>query len=127
MIFVDTNVLMYAVGGVHPLRDDARRFFERQLERQTLLVTSSEVLQELLHAYLPVNRLSRLELALELVSTTVREVWSLEAEDVYLARSLIHRHPGLGARDLIHLATCRRRNAQQLKTYDRALQAAFDA
>ena len=63
MIFVDTNVLMYAVGGAHPLRDAARSFFEETLARGERLVTSAEVLQELLHAYLPVNRLETLDAA----------------------------------------------------------------
>ena len=31
MIFVDTNVIMYAVGAEHPLRGSARRFFEEAL------------------------------------------------------------------------------------------------
>jgi predicted nucleic acid-binding protein len=57
MIFVDTNVFMYAVGREHPLREDARAVFREQVERGEAMVTSAEVLQELLHAYLPVNRL----------------------------------------------------------------------
>lgn len=36
MIFVDTNVFMYAVGRPHPLRDHARQFFyESQTEEPT--------------------------------------------------------------------------------------------
>jgi len=31
MIFVDTNVLMYAVGRDHPLRADAQAFFESRM------------------------------------------------------------------------------------------------
>jgi len=50
LIFVDTNVFMYAVGRAHPLREDAQRFFEDAARRGTRLATSSEVLQELLHA-----------------------------------------------------------------------------
>ena len=57
MIFVDTNVFMYAVGRDHPLRRPAREFFEASLEVGDRLVTSAEVLQELMHAYLPVDRL----------------------------------------------------------------------
>ncbi len=37
MIFVDTNVLMYAVGRAHPLRAPARAFFEDALRRQESL------------------------------------------------------------------------------------------
>ena len=51
MIFVDTNVWMHAVGRTHPLRDDARRFLFEGLEQDAELVTSAEVLQELVPAY----------------------------------------------------------------------------
>ncbi|MDA2928942.1 type II toxin-antitoxin system VapC family toxin [Acidobacteria bacterium AH-259-O06] len=51
MIFVDTNVLMYAVGRKHPLRPEARDFFEKSLEQHTRLITSPEVFQELLHPH----------------------------------------------------------------------------
>ncbi len=125
MIFVDTNVVMYAVGGDHPLRREARRFFEDSLEQREHLVTSAEVLQELLHAYLPVARLATLDAALMLTDARIPVVWPVERADVRLARDLVSRYPGLGARDLLHLACCRRREAHRLKTFDRALEAAF--
>jgi predicted nucleic acid-binding protein len=56
VIFVDTNVFMYAVGGPHPLRDPARDFLLGVFEEDRVLVTSAEVMQELLHAYLAVSR-----------------------------------------------------------------------
>jgi predicted nucleic acid-binding protein len=125
MIFVDTNVLMYAVGGDHPLRSEARAFFETALEHGDPLATSAEVLQQLLHAYLPVGRLETLDAALTLAAARIPVVWSVEAEDVRLARALVTRHPGLGARDLLHLACCRRRDVDGVRTFDRALAAAF--
>lgn len=127
MIFVDTNVLMYAVGGPHPLRDPARRFFEEALERDERLATSAEVLQELLHAYLPVGRLKTLDAALQLAEARISIVWPVEPEDVRFARLLVENHRGLGARDLLHLATCRRREVEAIKTYDRGLAAAFES
>ena len=125
MIFVDTNVLMYAVGGDHPLRDDARSFFAETLERGQRLAISAEVLQELMHAYLPVNRLDTLDAALTLAEARISVVWPLEEEDVRLARVLVARYSGLGARDLLHLACCRRREVSQIETFDRGLAAAF--
>ena len=44
---------MYAVGREHPLRAEARRFFEDSLTASGRLCTSAEVLQEQMHAYLP--------------------------------------------------------------------------
>lgn len=125
MIFVDTDVVMYAVGRAHPLKAEARRFFEAALRDGTPLATSAEVLQELLHTYLPVARMETLDAALELVESRVGTVWSVEAKDVQLARSLVGAHGGLGSRDLVHLACCRRRGVDGIKTFDRPLAVAF--
>ncbi len=126
MIFVDTNVFMYAVGREHPLKKRARTVFERAIDEPGKpLVTSAEVLQELLHAYLPVDRMATLNDALELVARAVHEVWSIEPEDVHQAVELAGANPALGARDLIHLACCQRRGVREIRTFDRALNAAF--
>lgn len=124
MIFVDTNVFMYAVGREHPLRQSARDFLERSVEARSRLVTSAEVLQELLHAYIPADRIATLDAALTL-ARSLTEVWSIEEADVVHARTLADRHRALGARDLIHLACCQRRGVTEIKTFDRALASAF--
>lgn len=127
MVFVDTNVLMYAVGRDHPLRPRARRFFAGATTDQQPLATSSEVLQELAHAYLPVERTRALAAALTLIDRTRIEVWPLERDDVILGIELAGRYPGLGARDLCHLASCQRRGVTRIKTFDRALRAAAES
>ncbi len=123
VIFVDTNVFMYAVGRPHPLRDPAREFFVECNRSRTPLCTSAEVLQELVHAYLPVARPRTLDAAMSLIARSRVEVWPLEYEDVTLARQLHEQFPALGARDLCHLASCRRRGVSEVKTFDQALQA----
>lgn len=115
---------MYAVGREHPLRSEARRFFEDSLTASRPLCTSAEVLQELMHAYVPVGRIATLDAARELLAARVNVVWSVEAADVEHARALLDRNSGLGARDLLHLACCRRRGVREVQTYDRALAAA---
>lgn len=127
MMFVDTNVLMYAVGRPHPLRDEARAFFEVSLTEERPLATSAEVLQELMHAYIPVNRLETLGAAMKLAASTIQTVWPVEPDDVQFAHQLLDSYRGLGARDLLHLASCRRRGVRSIKTFDRALGAAFDS
>ena len=121
MIFVYTNVFMYAVGRSHTLRKNAQEFFVEANRSNTPLCTSAEVMQELAHAYLLTERLQTFDAALGLIASAAVEVWPLEEADVALARRLHERHPALQARDLCHLASCRRRGVREIKTFDQAL------
>jgi len=125
VIFVETDVFTYAVGRSHPLKEEARAVFLERRSPSEVLVTSAEVLQELLHAYLAVNRLTTLHAALTLARTQTGEVWSVEAEDVEMARLLRTTHSSLSDRDLLHLACCRRRGIDDVRTYDRGLASVF--
>ena len=125
MIFVDTNVVMYAVGASHPHRQIAVDFFLKARAGNTRLVTSAEVLQELLHVYSSVRKLQSLYSALKLIDDAQIEVWPLVHEDVILAAQLHDAHPALSARDLCHLASCRRRGVREIMTFDRALASVF--
>lgn len=126
MIFVDTNLFMYAVGRPHPLRERARNFFVEANRNGMPLCTSAEVLQELVHAYLPAARIETLDSAMALIRRFGVEVWPLEEEDVTLARQLHQQYSGLSPRDLCHLASCRRRGVSRIKTFDHALRAVSD-
>lgn len=116
---------MYAVGREHPLREEAQSFFLEHAETAEVLVSSAEVLQELLHAYVPVNRMHTLDAAFRLAQARLGSIWPVQVDDVLLARSLMESHPALAARDLLHLACCTRRGVHQIKTFDRALASAF--
>ena len=124
MIFVDTNVVMYAVGNPHPLQGVAREFFDVASSDGTPLCTSTEVLQELAHAYLRVNRRDSFEDALALLARFAVTIWPLTDDDVILAVELHAQHPDLSARDLCHLASCRRRGVTRIRTFDQGLAAA---
>ena len=123
MIFVDTNVFMYAVGRPHVLQASAQDFFIEANRNGTTLCTSAEVMQELAHVYLPTGRLQTFDATLELLASASVEVWPLEEADVALARQLHEQHPALQARDLCHLASCRRRRVREIKTFDQTFAA----
>lgn len=106
-------------------RGQARAFVADALRRHDRLVTSAEVLQELLHYYLRTRRFCALDDAWALVDRCVDQVWSMDRADVEMARTLMGQHPGLEARDLVHLACCLRRKAHNLVTFDRGLEAAW--
>ena len=125
MTFVDTNAFMYAVGDPHPLQTAAWDFFEQSYINGVQLYTSAEVLQELAHAYLRVDRGETFDSAMELVQRYGIDVLPLEREDVLLARQLHEQHPQLSARDLCHLAICQRRGVDEMMTFDQGLASAF--
>ena len=117
---------MYAVGGPHALKPVCREFFDEALISGMPLATSAEVLQEILHAYMPVDRFAELDDAISLLSRFGIDVWPLEKEDVLLAWQLREEHPNLSARDLCHLASCRRRGVRDVMTFDLSLRGAFN-
>ena len=125
MIFVDTNIFMYAVGRPHALQTPAQRFFVEANLSGAPLCTSAEVMQELAHAYLPAGRLQTFDATLELIASGAVEVWPLEEADVALARRLHEQYPSLQARDLCHMASCRRRGVREIKTFDQTFAAIF--
>ena len=77
-----------------------------------------------MHVYLRMKRPHTLDSAFELVASAGVEVWPLEEADVMLARQLHDQHPTLGARDLCHLASCKRRGVSEIMTFDQGLAAA---
>ena len=108
--------------GVEP---EAQNFFLEARERGKKLVISAEVLQELLHAYLPMGRLATLDAALGLAARGVDEVLPVKSEAVIHARRLADQYAALTARDLLHLSRCQLRRIGEVKTFDRSLAAAF--
>src|ERR1700752_3647316 len=56
MILVDSNIPMYLVGAPHPHKVDAQRLLEKLVSERQRLVTDAEVLQEILHRYVAIDR-----------------------------------------------------------------------
>ena len=104
MIFVDTNVFMYAVGRPHVLQASAQDFFIEANRNGTPLCTSAEVMQELAHVYLPTGRLQTFDATLELLASASVEVWPLEEADVAVGNQ--HKWDRLGPEKIIIMKSC---------------------
>lgn len=55
-MLADSNIPMYLVGGNHPNKVEARNLVEAAISVGHRLVTSCEVLQEILHRYIAIDR-----------------------------------------------------------------------
>ncbi len=120
MIFVDSNIPMYLVGAPHPNKDEALRQVEDAIAADEVLVTSAEVLQEILHRYTAIRRPDAIQPAFDAVLGIVDEVLSVEAQDVERAKDLLAEPYVRSARDALHLAVMERRGIKRIMTFDRA-------
>jgi predicted nucleic acid-binding protein len=119
VILVDSNIPMYLVGADHPNKAAARTLLERAISDGEVLVTDAEVLQEILHRYVAIDRRDAIEPATNALLGVVDEVFPVERVDVDRARRLVLTS-ALPARDAIHVAIARRRDVDRILTFDRA-------
>lgn len=119
MILVDSNVPMYLIGAEHPHKVDARRLLERAIADNHRLVTDAEVLQEILHRFVAINRRDAIQPCFEVLLEIVDEVLSVDLEVVEHARDIVIGYPNLAARDAVHLAVMREHGIERICTFDR--------
>jgi predicted nucleic acid-binding protein len=120
MIFIDSNVPMYLVGGPHPHKVDARRLLEQQVAAGRRLVTDVEVLQEILHRYVAIGRRDAIQPAFDAVLGIVDQVFAVDQQDVEHAKDILYGTERLSARDALHIAVMQRHGITSIMTFDRA-------
>jgi len=121
VIFIDSNIPMYLVGAEHPNKAIARALLERTITDGEVLVTDAEVLQEILHRYVAIDRREAIAPASEALLSVVDEVFPVERVDVERARQLV-LETSLSARDAVHVAIMRRRGVDRILSFDRAFE-----
>lgn len=110
---------MYLVGAPHPHKSDARRWLEELVSGRERLVTNAEVLQEILHRYVAINRPDAIQPAFNALLGVVDEVFSVDQAAVEQAKQVVLGHKGLSARDAVHLATMQIHGVKRIVTFDR--------
>jgi uncharacterized protein len=118
VIFVDSNIPMYLVGAPHPHKIDAQRLLERAVAAGERLVSDAEVLQEILHRYVAIDRRDAIQPAIDVLLGVVDEVFPIELADVERAKTIILGKRRLSARDAIHLATMEHHGAERIMSFD---------
>jgi predicted nucleic acid-binding protein len=86
-------------------------------------VTDAEVLQEICHRYVAINRRVAIQPAFDAILGVVDEVLPIEQRDVEAAKDIVLRYASLSARDAVHVAVMDRHRIDRIMTFD----SGFDA
>lgn len=118
MIFVDSNIPMYLVGQPHPHKADAQHLIESAIADGERLVTDAEVLQEILHRYVAIDRRDAIQPAFDAILGIVEEVFPIHEVDVERAKLIVLGKRNLSARDAVHLAVMHRQDVARIMSLD---------
>jgi uncharacterized protein len=118
VILVDSNIPMYLVGAAHPHKSDSQRLLERLVSERRRLVTDAEVLQEILHRYVALNRRDAIQPAFDALLGIVDQVLPVDLAAVERAREIVLGHPRLSARDALHLGVMEQHGIGQILSFD---------
>ena len=122
MILIDSNVPMYLIGAPHAHKVDAQRLLEAEIAANERLVTDAEVLQEILHRYVAIDRRDAIQPAFEALLGVVDEVLPISAADVERAKNIVLGDRRLSARVALHAAVMEHTEIERIMTFD----AGFD-
>ena len=114
---------MYLVGASHPHKLDAQRLLETALSAGEPLLTDAEVLQEICHRYVAIDRRDAIQPAFDAILGVVDDVLPIDGEDAAAAKDIVLRYASLSARDALHAAVMVRHGIERIMTFDRGFDA----
>lgn len=118
MILIDSNVPMYLVGAPHRHKIDAQQALERLVAERARLVTDAEVLQEILHRYVAINRRDSIQPAFDALLGVVDEVFVVDRQTLERAKNIVVGRQGLSARDALHFAIMQQHGIARILSFD---------
>jgi predicted nucleic acid-binding protein len=123
VILVDSNIPMYLVGAPHPHKADAQRLLEKLITERQPLVTDAEVLQEILHRYVAIDRRDAIQPAFDALLGVVDQVLVVDGTVVQRAKEIVLGYRQLSARDAVHLSVMEQNGIERILSFD----SGFDA
>ncbi len=117
--FLDANILMYAIGRDHPYKAPCIAVLKRIEAEALQVVTSVEVLQEILHRYYSLRNYEVATTAFGSMKRLCERVLPVVEADVDRAHRILQDLPHLGVRDAIHAATMLNNGLRKIVSTDR--------
>jgi predicted nucleic acid-binding protein len=109
---------MYLVGAPHAHKSDTRRLLEKVVSERQSLVTDAEVLQEILHRYVAIDRRDAIQPAFDALIGIVDQVLAVDRPIAERAKQIVLGYRQLSARDAVHIAVMEQHGIEQIMSFD---------
>jgi len=109
---------MYLIGASHPHKTDAQRLLEKLVSDRQRLVTDAEVLQEILHRYVAIERRDAIQPAFDALLGIVDQVIPIDRDTVERAKKIVLGHSRLSSRDALHAAVMEQHGIERILSFD---------
>ena len=119
MVFIDSNIFMYAAGSAHKNKIPSVRFLHLVAARAMEGCINTEVLQEVLHRYRYIKRWEEGKEVYNLIKKIIPIVIPVDMPILDTAYDLLDKYPDIYARDAVHTATILHHNISLIVSYDR--------
>lgn len=119
--FIDTNILMYAVGSPHPLKAPCLRIIEQIGRGEIVAVTDTEVFQEIAYRYWFQKKWGKAVEVLRDYQCLFSEIYAIEKEQLESYYRLLGQYDFLSPRDAIHVAVMQHHRVHTIYSADRDL------
>ncbi len=121
IVFLDANVVMYAVGGEHPYRLPCQKVMVAIASDALKAAIDTEIVQEILHRYGSLQQYTEAVAVAEDLLSVVDLVYPVTLRDIQRAIELfgVYAPHGVRARDTIHAAVMQNNGIRSIVSADR--------
>ncbi|TET08540.1 PIN domain-containing protein [Candidatus Aerophobetes bacterium] len=118
MIFIDTNIIMYAVGRPHKYKSSCAKIIMGISEGKIPGVIDCEVLQELLYRYWHIGELEKGLEVFECFQSLIPKILEINRSDLVTAAQILKENSLISPRDAIHIAVMKNNKINLICTTD---------
>ena len=101
----------------HIAKTNAQGWLEKLIREHQRLVTNAEVLQEILHRNVTMNRRDAIQPAFDALTGVVDEELAVDRAAVERTKRIVLEYPRLSARDAIHLAVMEQHGIDRILSF----------
>ncbi len=120
LTFIDTNILMYAVGTEHPLKKPCLEIISKISQGEITAVTDTEVFQEVAYRYWCQHQWPKAVAILRDYQSLFSEILPINTDILAIYYSLLTDYSFLSPRDAIHIAVMKSEKITHVYTADKA-------